>query len=67
MEDNSLYWFNYVKQEYEFRESPTDFSDYVPQIGGRELYQLYVKTGKSPAEAAIAVLTAAIDTPPQPG
>ncbi len=34
-------WYNYVTGKYEFVETPTDFSDYVPQIGGRGLYQIY--------------------------
>lgn len=52
------YWHNFRTGEGEYREAPKDFSDYVPQIGGRGLYQLYVEhKGMGPLEAALKVLS----------
>ena len=56
MEDK-MYWHNFVTGKDEYIETPKDFSDYVPQIGGRVLYQLYVEhKGMKPIEAACKVL-----------
>lgn len=55
--DTRMYWHNFVTGENEYIETPEDFGDYVPQIGGRDLYQLYVEhKGMKPIEAAIKVL-----------
>jgi len=55
------YWFNYVRNEYEYIETPADFSDYVPQLGGRGMYQIYVSHyGMKPIDAALKVLKASI-------
>lgn len=54
-------WFNYRTRQYDYRDTPTDFSDYVPQIGGVGLYKIYVDCyGMTPIEAAIKVLSAAV-------
>jgi hypothetical protein len=50
-------WYNYRTGRYDqLEESPEDFSDYVPQIGGRGLYQIWVDQGMDPKEAALKVL-----------
>lgn len=55
--DNRGFWHNYRTGQSEFIETPTDFSDYVPQIGGRGLYQLHVDhMGMTPIDACIKVL-----------
>lgn len=54
--DNRGFWHNYRTGEQEFIETPTDFSDYVPQIGARGLYQCYVAQGMTPHAACIKVL-----------
>lgn len=55
------YWHNFVTGEYEYIETPKDFSDYVPQIGGRGLHQIYVEhDGMEPIEAACKVLSLAV-------
>lgn len=57
MSESRSGWFNYVKNEYEYIETPTDFSNYVPQLGGRGLYQIYVNhEGMQPIAAALKVL-----------
>lgn len=58
LNDNSRkqYWNNFVTGEIEFIETPKDFSNYVPQIGGLGLYQIYVKDGMKPLDAALKVL-----------
>lgn len=54
-------WYNYRTEQYDYlSSSPEDYSDYVPQIGGRGLYQLYVEMGVAPAEAAIMVMKMAL-------
>ena len=54
---NKNYWYNFVTDEYEYIETPKDFSNYVPQLGGRGLYELYVNhMGMTPIDAATKVL-----------
>jgi len=53
MQNNKAYWHNFVTGKGELIETPEDFSDYVPQNGGRGLYEFYVKhQGMKPIEAA---------------
>jgi hypothetical protein len=56
MKDNRMFWYNFATGEYEYIETPEDLSDYVPQIGGRGLYQVYVEQGSKPIDAAKKVL-----------
>ena len=58
--DEKNYWYNFVNKEHEYIETPLDFSNYVPQIGGRGLYQLYVQQGMKPIDAAIKVLSISV-------
>lgn len=55
MEEKYVYWYNYRVGKYEWREVPTDFSDYVPTLGVN-LYRLYVEDGLEPIMAAKKVL-----------
>jgi hypothetical protein len=65
MKENKMYWFNFVTDKYEYIETSEDLSDYVPQIGGRALYQILVEQkGKNPIDAALEVLSLAIDEKP---
>ena len=51
------YWHNFRTGEYEYIETPEDFSDYIPQGSGVSLYKLLVEyKGMKPAAAAIEVL-----------
>ena len=50
------YWHNFVTGKMEYIETPKDFSDYVPQIGGLGLYLIYVEQGVEPIEAALMAL-----------
>ena len=49
-------WYNYRTEEHETIETPEDFSDYVPQIGGLGMYNIYVMQGTAPIDAALKVL-----------
>ncbi len=64
--NNKVYWHNFVTGEKEFIETPTDFSDYVPQVGGLGLYKIYVEHEKmEPIEACLKVLETACGKPPK--
>ena len=53
-------YYNFVTNRYDFRsEPPRDWGDYVPQIGGRGIYNILVSMGKTPEDAALEVLTKA--------
>jgi len=58
MED--MVWFNFRTGKNEY-VTPTDYSDYVPQIGGVGMYQIFVAEGMSPARAALKVLSKVIE------
>lgn len=60
--DKRIYWFNYVKQDYEYVETPTDFSQYIPQSqAAQSLYTLLINhMNKAPIEAALHVLNACV-------
>lgn len=52
-------WYNYKTGEYENRELPEDFTDYIPQDPtALALYKLCLQMGESPAKAARSVLVA---------
>jgi len=59
--DSRGYWFNYATQQHEYIETPTDFTNYIPQqpaaIG---MYRCYIEMGMTPIEAARRVLTACV-------
>ena len=58
MKEDHAYWYNFVTDKYEYIETPKDFSNYVPQIGGRGLYEIYTEhKGMKPIEAALKVLS----------
>jgi hypothetical protein len=49
-------WFNYKTKEYDYRETPTDFSDYIPQeFAAQDLYRMYQEQGMQPIEAAMKI------------
>lgn len=53
-------WYNYKTGEYEERETPEDFTDYIPQDPtALAMYKLCLKVGKTPVQAAESVLLAA--------
>lgn len=56
--DNRSYWFNFRTCQYDYRECPTDFRDYISQDpSAQALYRLYQDVrGDSPIEAAIRIL-----------
>lgn len=55
------YWHNFRTGEDEYIETPKDFSDYVPQVGGLGMYKILVEhEGMSPIDAAIKVLSVAV-------
>jgi hypothetical protein len=63
MDDNvqEMFWYNYKTGKHEYHSTPADYTDYLPQNRAAQgLYCLYQRMGKSPSEAAIAVLTACI-------
>jgi hypothetical protein len=55
-----LAWFNFKTQEYEYRQMPEDFTDYLPQNpAAQSLYGLLTGClGQTPVEAARSVLCA---------
>jgi hypothetical protein len=64
-QDNRNYWHNYRTGQDEYIETPSDFSDYVPQIGGRGMYQIHVNHyGMTPIDACVKVLEAAVGKVP---
>ena len=59
---STCYLWNYRTKSYDvLPDTPEDWSDYVPQIGGRSLYQIYVSQGIEPVEAAQMVLERIIE------
>ena len=60
MNTNKGYWYNYRTKDYDYIDTPEDFSDYVPHPAGKALYEIYVEhKGMKPIEAALKVLTTA--------
>lgn len=57
--DLGMYWYNFKTEEWELIvDGPSDYAPYLPQSQpAQALYVLYQKTGKTPAESAIEVLT----------
>ena len=57
-QDTKMYWYNYVLKDYEYIDTPQDFSAYIPQIDAAQaLYRLYQSyEGLSPIESAKKVL-----------
>lgn len=55
-----LNWFNFKTQEHDNRETPEDFTDYLPQnVAAQSLYRLLVDHMEhTPLEAAGEVLKA---------
>ena len=56
MENTKGFWLNFTTKEYDFIDTPTDFSNYVPEEG-RALYGLYISHKQmQPIDAALKVL-----------
>jgi len=54
-------WWNYKTGEFEYVETPTDFTNYIPQLDAAQgMYLCCIKLGDTPVEAAIKVLTACV-------
>ena len=52
------YYYNFRTKEYEQRDTPEDWSDYISQSpAAQNLYQLYMQMGDSSADAALKVLS----------
>ena len=59
--DNWFNWFNYATQQHEYRSTPADFTNYIPQNPAAQgLYQCYIQMGETPIEAAIKVCRACV-------
>lgn len=55
-------WFNYKTSEYDYRETPTDFSDYILQEpAAQAMYEICQEMGDSPMDATMKVLTVQIE------
>lgn len=60
--ENVKKWYNYKTGEHDYRETPTDFSDYISQdSAGQAMYRFGQDMGNSPAGAAMKVLSAQIE------
>lgn len=61
-EQNEMYWYNYVTSKYEYRETPSDFTNYIPQQPAAiSLYNLLIEhKGMTPVGAALQVLKACV-------
>ena len=56
---NESYYYNFKTQEYEHRDTPQDWEDYIPQNEAAQgLYQCHKALGKSNIEAARLTLCA---------
>lgn len=53
-----MYWFNERTQQFEYIDTPSDFSDYLPQIPAAiNLYKLYIEHEKlEPIRAYLKVM-----------
>jgi len=56
--NNKMNWYNERTGEWESRETPSDFSDYLPQNPATlNLYKLYIEhDGLEPARAYVKVM-----------
>ena len=62
-------YYNFRTKEYEQRDTPEDWSDYISQdAAAQNLYKLYMQMGDSSADAAMKVLSRLIEAhnTPQP-
>lgn len=60
-------WHNYKTGEREYIETPTDFTNYIPQYPAAQwIYQHLLMMGKSPIDAAYETLSVCIGLPPTP-
>ena len=58
-------WWNYKTCEWEHTETPTDFTDYIPQSGyAQGAYRCCIELGMTPARAAIRVLSVCVGIKP---
>ena len=65
MSDNKFYWFNYKTGDYELIDTPSDFTNYIPQQDAAiSLYKLYIQTGDPALEAARKVLSICVGEKP---
>ena len=56
-----MFWYNFDTDDYDFIETPDDFSSYVPKGAARNLYHLYIeRLDLSPLKAANKVLSACV-------
>ena len=60
--DTKMYWHNFVTGEYEYIDTPSDFTNYIPQEpAALNLYKLYIQhMGLSPLESCTKVLEACV-------
>lgn len=58
-------WYNFRTGEYETRDAPSDFHDYIPQnLSAQGLYDAYIEMGDKPSEAAHKTLLAYVGEEP---
>ena len=51
-------WWNHRTCKWEYIETPTDFTNYIPQLlAALEMYQLCIDLGMTPTEAVLRVLS----------
>jgi hypothetical protein len=62
IDPQEIAWFNYVTEKYEYRTTPEDFANYLPQDrSAQALYGLYMQAyGLTPIQSAKRVLMACI-------
>jgi len=61
MTDNRAYWYNFVTQQHDYIETPTDFTNYISQDQSAQgLYRCYLQMGDAPIDAAIKVMKACV-------
>jgi len=57
-------WFNYKTNDYEYRDTPEDFTDYIPQDRvAQGLYKCHLALGETPINAARKTLSAYVGKP----
>jgi hypothetical protein len=56
-----MHWYNYDTEDYDFIDTPEDYSPYVPTGAARNLFHLYVDhKGWSQLDAALEVLSVCV-------
>jgi len=61
MIEKQNYWFNYVTQAYEYIETPTDFTNFIPQDpAALGMYRCCIQLDMTPMDAAKKVLNACV-------